>query len=75
MAEISRRLFGHAKGGEDVFLYTLENKKGARVGIMNYGATVVSIEVPDRAGVLKMLYLDMTLLKNTLSRPPISARQ
>ena len=36
--------------GRPVHLYTLENKKGLRVTITNYGGTVVSLQVPDRKG-------------------------
>ena len=40
-------------GGKDVFLFKLENASGAFVEITNYGATVVSIVVPDRNGKLE----------------------
>lgn len=40
-------------GGKDVFLFKLENVNGAFVEITNYGATVVSIAVPDRNGKLE----------------------
>src|SRR4030095_32316 len=36
--------------GEPVSLYVLKNKKGMEVAITNYGATIVSIDVPDRGG-------------------------
>jgi len=39
--------------GKDVFLFKLENASGAFVEITNYGATVVSIVVPDRNGKLE----------------------
>lgn len=47
---ISSRPFGHMPDGEVVSLYTLQNKNGMKVGVMDYGATIVSIEVPDRQG-------------------------
>ncbi len=37
--------------GKEVFLYTLTNKKGDVIKLTNYGATIVSITVPDRNGV------------------------
>ena len=44
--------FGRTPEGEEVFLYTLTSAKGLRARIMNYGATIVSMEVPDRHGKL-----------------------
>ena len=41
-------------GGEkypDVFLYTLDNGRGLKVQICNYGAILVSIQTPDKKGV------------------------
>jgi aldose 1-epimerase len=37
--------------GTDVYLFTLKNKAGNVLKLTNYGAKIVSIEVPDRAGV------------------------
>ncbi|MCC8424750.1 aldose epimerase family protein [Mucilaginibacter sp. UR6-11] len=44
---ITRKAWGTAHG-EDVFLFTLRNSAGAFVEITNYGATLVSVNVPDR---------------------------
>lgn len=38
-------------------LYTLENKNGMRVELSNYGATIVSIKVPDRSGKIEEVTL------------------
>src|SRR3984957_20505303 len=42
--------FGVIASGEKTGLYVLANSRGMVVAITNYGATVVSIRVPDRAG-------------------------
>jgi aldose 1-epimerase len=42
--------FGAIASGEKTDLYVLRNSRGMVVSITNYGATVVSIKVPDRAG-------------------------
>jgi len=42
--------FGAIASGEKADLYVLTNNRGMTVAIANYGATVVSIKVPDRAG-------------------------
>jgi aldose 1-epimerase len=47
---IRKESFGKTTGGEQIDLYTLSNKKGMEVSITNFGATVVTLKVPDRAG-------------------------
>ena len=44
--------FGKTPHGEVVTLYTLTNKNGMSVSIMDYGATIVKLIVPDRNGKL-----------------------
>ena len=47
---IRKESFGKTAGGALIDLYTLSNKKGMQVAITNFGATVVALKVPDRAG-------------------------
>jgi aldose 1-epimerase len=47
---IKKESFGKTSGGEQIELYSLSNKKGMEVSITNFGATVVTLKVPDRAG-------------------------
>ena len=49
---ITKELFGKLADGREVFLYTLRNSQGASVKIMSLGATIVSINVPDKNGAL-----------------------
>ena len=42
---VTRRKFGKTKDGEPVTLYTITNKMGNSVSIMDYGATVQSINI------------------------------
>jgi len=44
--------FGKTPEGREVNLYTLTNTNGLRAKITNYGAILVSLEVPDRDGNL-----------------------
>ena len=44
------KLFGKTPQGQLVRLYTLTNKNGLSVSIMDYGATIVKIMAPDRNG-------------------------
>ncbi|HKL21241.1 MAG TPA: aldose epimerase family protein, partial [Tichowtungia sp.] len=47
---ISREDFGNNAYGEQTALFTLTNANGVTVRIMTHGATVLSIETPDRDG-------------------------
>jgi aldose 1-epimerase len=47
---VTSQPFGKTARGEAVALHTLTNKNGVSVSIMDYGATVVKIIVPDRNG-------------------------
>jgi len=49
---LKKQLFGKTADGREIDLYTLTNKNGVEIGIMNYGGTIVSIRVPDRSGKL-----------------------
>ncbi len=49
---LKKQLFGKTADGQPIDLYTLTNRNGVEIGIMNRGATIVSIRVPDRSGKL-----------------------
>ena len=49
---VSATPFGKTSKGEVVTLYKLVNPKGAEVEIMDLGATVVSLKVPDKTGTV-----------------------
>jgi aldose 1-epimerase len=49
---IKKMGFGATKDGTVVDIYTLTNANGVEAKIMTYGATVVSLKVPDRDGKL-----------------------
>src|SRR5271168_2129908 len=50
-SKMMQQEFGKTADGRTATLYTLKNKHGVEVAITNYGASVVSIKVPDRHGV------------------------
>jgi aldose 1-epimerase len=56
--------FGRTKDGQAVEIYTLTNRRGAEVRIMTYGATVVSLKVPDRKGTLDDVVLGFDRLED-----------
>lgn len=42
-----------ALSGEEIFLYVLQNRKGMRVEISNFGATIIGLYVPDKTGKIE----------------------
>ena len=61
--EIVKESFGQTKDGQAVDAFVFKNANGVRVKIINYGATIVSVETPDRDGHLADVVLgfdDMT---------------
>ena len=46
-------LFGHTSSGEPVFARTVGNRNGMRMTVLDYGATIQSLCVPDRNGVMR----------------------
>jgi len=54
---IAETAFGTLDDGGKVTLYTLTNASGAEAKIINYGAIVVSLKVPDRLGKLRDVVL------------------
>lgn len=52
MPAVTKAPFGLTKAGEAVEIYTLTNAGGLEARVMNYGATLVSLKVPDAQGQL-----------------------
>jgi len=65
----SREPFGTVDG-KQVFLYALSNGKGMEARITNYGAIVVSLVVPDRAGKPGDVVLGYDSLSSYLKATP-----
>lgn len=49
-AAITEEKYGNLPDGREVKIFTLENGKGGRVKVTEYGAILISVEVPDREG-------------------------
>ena len=62
--------FGQTSDGRQIDLYTLTNTNGLRARIMNYGAILVSLEVPDRDGNLGDITLGFDALDGYLKEHP-----
>ena len=46
-------VFGKLPDGRDVHRYTLTNRSGATAEIIDYGAAITSLRVPDRNGKIQ----------------------
>jgi aldose 1-epimerase len=55
--QVAEAAFGTLEDGGKVTLFTLTNAAGAEARIINYGAIVVSLKVPDRKGQLQDVVL------------------
>ena len=62
--------FGKTPDGKQIDLYTLTNTNGLKARIMNYGAILVSLEVPDRDGNLADITLGFDKLDGYLGEHP-----
>lgn len=69
-ASLKEEEFGRMPNGAIVKLYTLENGKGLRVQVMNFGATLVSVETPDRGGVRDTITLRLGTFAEYLAGHP-----
>ncbi len=67
---IEKQPFGKTADGGAVDVYTLTNSSGIRARIMTYGATMVSLEVPDRAGKTEDILLGYDNLDGFVKNSP-----
>jgi len=65
---IEKKPFGKLNDGSQVTLFTLSNVNGVEAAVMNYGATLVSLEVPDRHGKLADVALGFDTLEDYVER-------
>ena len=69
-ATIKREAFGTAPDGKAVELITLTNAKGIELRAMTYGAIIVSLKTPDRAGKLGDIVLGYDSLAGYVKSSP-----
>jgi aldose 1-epimerase len=67
---IEKQPFGKTADGGAVDVYTLTNSNGIRARIMTYGAAMVSLEVPDRAGKMEDILLGYDNLDGFVKNRP-----
>lgn len=49
---IEQHILGFSDGGDAIVMYEMVNAGGARIRLINIGAALVSVEVPDKNGKL-----------------------
>lgn len=54
---VAQKSFGTTKNGEEVTLYTITNKNNVSVSVIDYGANLVSLMVPDKNGNVEDIVL------------------
>jgi aldose 1-epimerase len=69
-SHVKRQAFGKLPDGTPIELYTLSNSKGMQAAIMTYGAAVVSLTAPDKAGKYADVVLGMDSLDGYLKGVP-----
>ena len=59
-----KELFGTARDGKDVYAFTLENANGMKARVINFGAILVNLYVPDKNGNLDDVVLGFDNLES-----------
>ena len=67
---VKKAVFGDTMDGELVEIFTLANSHGVKARVMTWGATLVSMEVPDRAGKFANVTLGFDTLEGYLGAHP-----
>ncbi len=68
--EVDAVVDNHPEEGNEVFLYTLTNRNGMKVGILTYGGILQSIEIPGRKGRLTNVTLGFNNLDQYVNENP-----
>ena len=66
---ITQKPFGIDQIGRQMTLYTMTNKLGASVSVLDFGAHIVSVKVPDRNGKLGEVCLGFDTLEEYDQKP------
>jgi aldose 1-epimerase len=66
---VTQTPFGKTPGGMNVTLYMLTNARGLRAKVMEYGAVLVSLEVPDRDGKMANIVRGFDNLDSYTQKP------
>ena len=67
--KIETRVFGQTPKGEEITLYAISNDKGMRAEVINYGAILVNLFVPNKKGELVDVVLGFDNLEQYFVNP------
>lgn len=70
MAAITKKSFGKLPDGSEVVQYTVTNKNGIEMNVINYGAIITTLKTPDKNGVMEDIVLGFDSLKGYLHGSP-----
>lgn len=70
ISAVQKQGFGQTPDGQNIDLYVLTNVSGIKARIMTYGATLVSLEVPDREGDLADITLGYDSIEGYITASP-----
>lgn len=66
---VESKLFGTSREGREVMIYTIRNSKGMEAKVINVGAILVSLNVPDKDGKVQDLVLGYDNLDSYYGNP------
>ena len=52
VSEVVATLFGKTDDGQEIYKFTIKNKNGLTLEVINYGAIIIGIKCPDKYVVL-----------------------
>jgi aldose 1-epimerase len=70
MKFVTKAPFGSMLDGKEVFKYTLTNRNGLELTVINYGGIVVSLKAPDKTGTLADVVLGYDSLSSYIKGSP-----
>ena len=53
-------------GNQNVTIYSVKNNHGIGFAVVDYGATLMSVTTPDKAGIVENITLNYTTLKEMI---------
>lgn len=67
---MEKEILGKTLAGEDIIAYTLSNKNGMSAKIMNYGANLLTLNVPDKNGNVADVVLGYEKIEDYFKNDP-----